>query len=125
MKRTTIHSQKHLYMIQVNALQFAHRQKGNLYAAMEFPLNANHPAWHWTDDLKQAMEWFNTATPEDGECDNDDEVHVALFHCELDINSFFKNWDEVFRIESDNTQELIPYEVDYSLTEIARRKIKL
>ena len=92
----------------------------------QYPIDTNiNREWH--TDLKQATKDFYNAKSEEKDIKTDfgdliyQDYQVNLYSIDIDVAKFEDKFDLDFDIEDENTQEMIPYYVDYDFSNVAER----
>jgi hypothetical protein len=87
-----------------------------------FPLdNTLDNSREWNADLTQAVTDYYNVKPTEADTDNFQDYHVALFSIDIDVNKFAEMFAITFDIDSEDTQEMIPYYVDYDFNVVSER----
>ena len=87
-----------------------------------FPLDTTlDPSREWGADLSKAVKDYYNVKPTEADTDNFQDYTVILFSIDIDVNKFAEMFAITFDIDSEDTQEMIPYYVDYDFNVVAER----
>lgn len=93
-----------------------------------FPVNCNIENYgNWHCNIKQAVNDYYDVEVYDIEGDEGlysdiyQDIHIALYSIDINVKDFESKFDLNFDLDDVNTQEMIPYYVDYDFNVVAER----